>query len=394
MRSRERTPEETVALLRPYLPALGVTRVANVTGLDRVGIPVFMAVRPNSRSLAVAQGKGITLEAARVSALMESLEAHHAERPRCSVRIETRSELARQVPVTDPGLLPRVRGSAYSDNVCLPWVEARDCVTAEPLWVPYELVHANATVPRVPGSGNFVCSTNGLASGNTRSEALLHAVCEVVERDALALWERRTSEERAKTRLDIDTVTNPLARSLLDQFATADISVMVWDMTTNIGLPALRAVVIDSSAELSLNPIPAAGGFGCDPDPVIALVRALTEAAQSRVTIIAGSRDDLARERYRRTQQEAVLVEHRRTVGQGGYIDAARLPSLSIGTVDGDLGIVLDRLGASGFARVAVVDLTRPDIPAAVVRVIVPGLEGPTESPAYTPGPRARAWRP
>ena len=396
-RSRERAPEETVALLRPHLPALGITRLADVTGLDRVGIPVFMAVRPNSRSLAVAQGKGVTREAARASALMESLEAHHAERPRCPVRIETRAELARQAPVADPELLPRARGArdgACGDHTCLPWAEARDAVTDEPLWVPYELVHANATVPRVPGAGSFVCSTNGLASGNTRSEALLHAVCEVVERDALALWERLPVEEQARTRLDLDTVTHPLPRSLLDQFSAAGLSVMVWDMTSDVGLAALRAVVLDAAAAPSLDRTPAAGGFGCDPDPVTALVRALTEAAQSRLTVIAGSRDDLTRERYRRTQQAAVLIEHRRIAGQSVHVDAAQLPSLTTGTLDGDLGAALGRLAAAGFATVAVVDLSRWEIPAAVVRVIVPGLEGPTESPAYAPGPRARAWRP
>lgn len=53
---RDRAPEETVARVRGLLPALGITRIANVTGLDRIGMPVVMVCRPNSRSLAVAQG--------------------------------------------------------------------------------------------------------------------------------------------------------------------------------------------------------------------------------------------------------------------------------------------------------------------------------------------------
>jgi ribosomal protein S12 methylthiotransferase accessory factor len=68
-------PEQTLARVRPFLGRMGITRVANVTGLARIGIPVVQAVRPNSRSLSVSQGKGLTLAAAKASALMEAGEA-------------------------------------------------------------------------------------------------------------------------------------------------------------------------------------------------------------------------------------------------------------------------------------------------------------------------------
>src|SRR5713226_6016242 len=73
-------PAETVNRLQPLLPAMGITRVANITGLDVIGIPVVMVCRPNSRALAVSQGKGLTLEGARASGIMESAESYHAER--------------------------------------------------------------------------------------------------------------------------------------------------------------------------------------------------------------------------------------------------------------------------------------------------------------------------
>lgn len=73
------SPSETLARMKPYLAPMGITRVANVTGLDTIGIPVFMACRPNSRSLAVSQGKGLDLDAARASAVMESVEGYRAE---------------------------------------------------------------------------------------------------------------------------------------------------------------------------------------------------------------------------------------------------------------------------------------------------------------------------
>src|ERR1700712_3043758 len=72
-------PAQTVERVRPMLRALGITRVADVTGLDSIGIPVVMVCRPNARSLSVAQGKGQDLDAARASGLMESIEQWHAE---------------------------------------------------------------------------------------------------------------------------------------------------------------------------------------------------------------------------------------------------------------------------------------------------------------------------
>ncbi len=53
-------PAETVARVRRLMPVMGITRIANVTGLDCIGIPVVMVCRPNSRSLSVSQGKGWT----------------------------------------------------------------------------------------------------------------------------------------------------------------------------------------------------------------------------------------------------------------------------------------------------------------------------------------------
>jgi YcaO-like protein with predicted kinase domain len=73
-------PAETLARLKPLLPQMGITRLANVTGLDTIGIPVVMSVRPCSRSLSVSQGKGLDLDSAKASAAMESIEGYHAER--------------------------------------------------------------------------------------------------------------------------------------------------------------------------------------------------------------------------------------------------------------------------------------------------------------------------
>ena len=64
-----------------FLKKLGITRVGDLTGLDTIGLPVWFAVQPNSRTLAVSQGKGLTHDQARISAVMEAAESAIAERP-------------------------------------------------------------------------------------------------------------------------------------------------------------------------------------------------------------------------------------------------------------------------------------------------------------------------
>jgi ribosomal protein S12 methylthiotransferase accessory factor len=385
-------PAKTLERLRPHLEDLGITRVANITGLDRVGIPVVVAVRPNARSLSVSQGKGLDVDAAKASALGESLEAYHAEFNDCLVRLESYAEMCRRLPTVEPERLPLSQRTVYTPWQPIPWTEGRDLLSGEPVWVPYELVHANACLPRVPGSGCFVCSTNGLAAGNTPAEATLHGLCEAVERDACALWERRSWEDRRDTGLELATVRDAPCRELLERFDSADIDVLVWDVSSELPLPCYRVIVLDRQADPVLAPYPAAFGAGCHPDPGVALCRALTEAAQSRLTVISGARDDLTRERYRAFQSPEVIRTYRDMADQWeGRATFRDSPLPSAGSVHEDLVRCLDALADAGLDQVAVVDLSRADLPISVVRVLALDLEGPIESPSYRPGRRALA---
>lgn len=395
---RAALPETTWTFLQPLLFSMGITRVANVTGLDRIGIPVYMSCRPNSRSLAVFQGKGIDAISAKVSAVMESVESWHAEFNQCSARLETYAELRRSASVCDPAALPLCKGSLFSNHRPLPWVAGIDLLSGETVWVPYELVHANATLPPVPGSNCFVSSTNGLASGNNLTEAVLHALYEVIERDALALWEFGTPNRWSARRVECASITGSYCMDLLERYRAADIAVMVWDITSDVGLPAFVAIIYDEESHAVLRPIPAAFGSGCHCDSGVALARALTEAAQSRLTGIAGSRDDQTRSRYHTAQSEAALDYHRRLArDRHAPVHFQDSPCFSGTTLADDLRHVLACLRRVSIQRAIAVDLSRPDYPVSVVRVIVPGLEGPSESAWYRPGPRLKArleWTP
>jgi len=133
-------------------------------------------------------------------------------------------------------------------------------------------------------------------------------------------------------------------------------------------------------------------GAGCHPDRTTALCRALTEAAQSRLTAIAGSRDDLGRQRYRDAQSAYALNAFRCYAhDSAGQKPFNSIPNATTESVAEDLNLVITRLARAGLTQVLTVELSKPGMPVSVVRTIVPGLEGPTDSPSYLPGARALA---
>src|SRR5439155_12984824 len=136
---RSASLNDTLKRVLRLAPVMGITRVANVTGLDSVRIPVVMVCRPNSRSVAVSQGKGIDLDSARASGLMESAELYHAETITLPLRLATYEELRYQHTVADVGLLPRSSGSRFHPDLRLLWCEGRDRLREENVLVPFEM---------------------------------------------------------------------------------------------------------------------------------------------------------------------------------------------------------------------------------------------------------------
>jgi ribosomal protein S12 methylthiotransferase accessory factor len=122
------------------------------------------------------------------------------------------------------------------------------------------------------------------------------------------------------------------------------------------------------------------------------LLRALTEAAQSRLTYISGSRDDIERRDYRRPGDETPADASRRN---GGAAPSQRpfqaTTSGDTDTLNDDLRWELAQLQAAGLNQVIVVDLTIADFALPVVKVVIPGLESVPDGPEYVPGARARA---
>lgn len=385
---RTRTAEETLAWLLPRIGEFGITRLADVTGLDNVGIPVALAIRPNARSITVSQGKGADLAGAKVSALMEAIEVWHAENIRLPLLLASIGDVSGAGRSLDTHRLPRMHGRERRPNDRLLWVEGRDLVSDAARLVPFEMVHADYADPEKPGYGLFPASTNGLASGNHVLEATCGAICEVIERDAVAVWSAGSDERRAGTRLDLATIDDGLCRETCRKIVAAGLELAAWDVTSDLAVPTFLCLIRE----------PAQGGghiglgSGSHPRRDTALMRALTEAAQTRLTYVSGSRDDLDPDEFtpagrlrKRRFAEKLLRGSTPVRAFGATV------SYAADTLAGQLDVLLQRLGACGIGEVAAVDLTRAEFGIPVVRVVIPGMEGPHDDPGYLPGPRAQA---
>ena len=380
-------PGATLERAKGLFPHFGITRVANLTGLDRIGIPVVMVCRPNARSSAVFHGKGIDLATAKASGVMEAIETWHAEHAELPLRFGSVDELEARLELCNVEALPRQANAGFDRAAPLLWTQGRNLVTDLPVWVPFELVHANASVAAPQSSGSFAATTNGLASGNHILEASSHALCEVIERDATSLWRRSPAREQDARRVDPSSVDDPACRTLLECYDAASIDVGIWEITTDIGVASFQCLIVDRTEPLGH----IGTGAGCHPARAIALTRALTEAAQTRMTYILGSREDIGRADYAHDalsgRNGAAREMIRRSAGHRSF---GLAPDHSFEDFDAEMRWLSSRLGEAGFGEVIVVDLTQSALAVPVVRVLVPGLEGSDRHPSYTAGPRAR----
>ncbi|MEZ5117762.1 MAG: YcaO-like family protein [Candidatus Nanopelagicales bacterium] len=356
---RTRAPEDTWELVRPLLRDLGISRVADVTWLDDLGIPVFQAIHPRGRSFAVSQGKGLTRDLARVSAVMEGIEGLAAERPPVALRSATAVELTLDYDVGNLAL-PGHAGTARRAR--LDWCDARDLLGGGTSYVPAPVVSLDWTVHARWAPRLFPSTSDGLASGNTYAEAALHGLLELVERHAVAV--------SPGIRVDMTAPLPPDAVALARLVAAAGGVVDVWFHPHPSRLPVFSALLRDDR-----HPVPY-GGSGCHLDPQVALCRAITEAAQSRATVIAGSRDDLgpAVYRWRRARPLAAAPgTPDRRVSVGNVLTAATVTASD--DVATDLHRVLGALGPD-HPHVLATDLSVAD-GVHVVKVVVPTLSLP-----------------
>ena len=402
--SRIKPAHETLSNVMPISKKIGVTRLADITDMDVLRIPNYSAVVPGTEDyIWVYSGKGPTKRHAMASALMESIERYSSLPSGWLGKFvrSSYSELSKTHKVLHPDEIVEPMRFVYHTDMMMDWLPGYDLVSGEEIMVPASiaLFRYTSSPPAINPFSYF--HTNGLASGNVMEEAVCHALCEVIERDAMSLADLRASaipfhilrtivhslnaaafsvspiltdkfvdDPSIFPDVDISEIDFEPVKTLVEKFRRAGISLMVKDITSDIGIPTFNA----SSVEwISHDYGYLAEGHGTHPDARIAVLRAITEVSQTRAANIQGARDDLRKIKYNDEN-----TDDRRAwqfMHSTKKIRFSEVPTFFNEDILDDINFILYRLKNVGLNQVIIVDLTNPDIGIPVVRAIVPGLE-------------------
>ncbi len=367
----------TLKNAKDQLKTIGVTRIADITDLDRIGIPIFSTIRPSAAKggISIYSGKGAKPDQARISAMMEGFERCLAERTGTNENIDT--------DISAPTIIKTLE-DAYNDHnildprsLLLPepimpdklidWTGGWDLLKNEEIFVPSNAVYHPYNEP-----GQcvklFRSNTNGLAAGNVMEEAIFHGLLEVIERDALssAEFNRVTGKELILTEDDGSNY------ELIQKFKAADVDIKLWVLQHDTAVTTVVAVTDDIKLKDAAMLVM---GAGSHLKPEIAVSRAITEAAQSRVVQIHGAREDTDREKFVRN----IGYERMKRMNKFWYEDKetmslAEIKDISTTSPAGNIRVILDQL--KGLVDNAIlVDLSRENVNVPVVRVIIPTFE-------------------
>lgn len=384
--------EETLGLVPSLRERYGITRIADVTYLDRSGIPVVNAVVPDSPdAISLYNGKGPTRENALAGAVMEAVERQVAAQPHIELVYRIPSLVEDGINGDQYGLLPEWRDRP------IPFVRGYDLIQEQPAHVPLALVQC-------PWKGPVMfpaASTNGLAAGNNYTEAVYHALFELVERH---VWSVSHARGHLVPRMIVENFTGVKNDSLaalmtddpvgycielptkyaaidhlLERLESASIGVTLRALVE----PHLPVTMVACIYDLPCGSASVYAGLGCSWSPYYAALRAITEAVQSRLTDLQAAREDILRPQ----DPAGIFVGHlrRRSAAfpKGRWYFDAPAPRVSLEWLDDrssqdlgdDLRLLIEALKMAGADSAVIVDIAAADSPVAVVRAVVPHLE-------------------
>lgn len=387
---RQRPLEATIEVARPIARRIGVSRVVDVTRLDRIGIPVVASIRPTAARfhLCVNAGKGVTLPEAMAGALLESIEFAYAEPGASELRHEvvTLGDVVSSFPQPfDIRSLCPIWNTELRYDVPVAVIRAEHPDTGSDVLLPAELIWMPTR--DLSHTGIFGGSTSGLASGNSVLEASVHGLAELIERDTTAM---NCACPRSQL-VNLQKVPEHLGE-LVDRIHRAGLEIFVRYTPALGDLPYFEAYIIEP---MLTEPIAIAAGYGLHLDKSIALTRAITEAAQSRLSHIHGGRDDIVRRHELFASSgpafEAAANERLRTrvANSHATVDFESIADRNL--CCSDLSTAWATLNSivksAGLSSPLVVRLTPESLPLQVVRVIAPGLEQ-FDAESHRVGPR------
>ena len=333
----------------------GITRLGDLTGLDRIGLPVVQAVRPAALSEVTSLGRGLTKAEAAVGAIMESLERFFAELIAADrVFVAAADDLGIDENLFEELVVPdRRRGWRHMP---LPWIMALDVFAGVLKPVPLELVHTCYSDPPPAGDGVFLRSTTGLACHTHAHKAFLHGLLECIERDAIArAFVTHGFFERY--RLGPSSSFGPRVEHLLKVASDAGLSVALWHAPSPTQIPVIWCQTIETGSAEPILALPTEG-YGAGPNLDAAVGNALLEALAARAGAISGARDDQTLQHYRARSEARVLANARSLILEAP-VAAGTAPTEAVDATD--LHSLVERVVASGLGPVLAVAVGSDD---------------------------------
>ncbi|WP_428489355.1 YcaO-like family protein [Rhodopila sp.] len=244
------------------------------------------------------------------------------------------------------------------------WMPVNRITDAAAAWFPADLCLRRAITDFVPP----LKLSTGCAAGVIPGAATLHAVLELIERDAVALWWRGGRRGRAIT---ADSGAGHAAASLLAQLRREQHhrQTVLLDITTDLGIPV--------AAAFSTSPDGHRFALGVSARPTLAdaVGSAIFELCQSELSlhVIAAKR--------RESGDSALNDSDRRQLVRAALnplacplLQPRDAPSAAV-SLSGDPTTAIVRLLAIRGIVAYSLDLTRPRFGVPVVRVLAPGLQ-------------------
>lgn len=355
-----------------------MSRVSDVTQFGVPGIPVFQATRPASRSFTVSQGKGLTPTAAIVGGLLEATEFWTAESLAKPGEVRTLAELS-----PDPiAIWSGTRDALAIDlSPSLPraWLTGTNLSTGTPCPMPWDLLSLDFT----DGHLDFIATSNGLATGNTRTEALVAGIAELMEHHFVAQFHRLRPRERRAMQVALATIADPTIRRLVSYAERAGFDVRAWSLAGDFPVPVFEVTLFDTQA--CADDITPVSGNGCYPDARVAFVRALLEAVQGLATLVAGARDDLTPDEYRDRRERNIGILLNTLAFADGPLDWRSIPGTECTSSEQCLDLLIGQVGRITGVPLLAFDHAPPCPGLHIAHVLAPGLLDEFRGPRVEP---------
>lgn len=369
--------EEALTLVASLCHTYGITRSADITDFSPVKLPVWISLRPNAKCLSQSAGKGLCSASSRISSIMEGIEVSIAE------NVTAHNTSLYSLEEITGSRKKYINLCEFPFNTCLQvgekieWSSGYSLIDGEEWSIPTDVLSLDFTAEKFGRKPRRIRSTsNGLASGLTKEEALTSALLETVERHSITLNNKINGNLRV---IEIDRSAPPALESVLEELHKNDIKIILYDATIIEGLHAIEAILYSPSGIIE-----ASTGYGCSTSLEIAILRAILEANQAATIFMSGSRDDLPKSTYFRLAES---VEHfddlKRKAKQSRSVKRSEFDFTPL-TPSEELQMIIKSIRSCASSNIIAYDYTSKDCPVSVCKVLIPFFEG-YYWPMYTP---------